>query len=160
MPVRDSVYQDYLNREWSRYFTENFAFKHLRPFEIIPLPEGGGGPQQHRAARERARAGNRHLIVRAQHNLPAEKNTLIFDIDRHRGVKQVLELMKEVESRNNNGYYRGADRPQYSNTLESYYIHTTGHGSRNWFGFKPFTYGIDRLSETRFIIKHFHEIVR
>jgi hypothetical protein len=158
--ARDAVYQDYLNRAWDRYFSERFVFKHLRPHEVIPLPESRGGPAQHRAARERAREGNLHLIARAQHGLDAEKNTLILDIDRHRGVRQVLNLMREVETRNRDGYYASRDRPAYPQTLGSYYIHTTGHGSRQWFGFKPFSYGIILVGETRYIINHFHEIVR
>lgn len=155
MAKSDSVYQDYLNRRWQNYFTDDFVFKHLRPHEYVPLPEGGSRPAQHQAARDRAKAGNLHLIARAHHDLDAAKNSLIFDIDRQHGIRQVLQLMQEVEQRNSADYYKMHPCPPWIETTQDYYVQTTGHGSRQSFARKRLKYGVGRLPSGRYVINHF-----
>jgi hypothetical protein len=146
-----SVYDDYMTKNWGRYFTENFRIKHLRPLDPIPL----GG---HMEARQRAREGNIALNQRFQRGQDTDWSSLIFDIDLSGGVpNQVLQLMKEVERRNEEKYYeRDEVRAKPIATLDAYYIHTTGHGSRQSFGRWPFFYDVVKDEGTgRYVINHF-----
>lgn len=146
-----SVYNDYMTQNWGRYFTENFRIKHLMPFHDIPL----GG---HREARQRAREGNIALNHRFQRGQNTDWSSLIFDIDPEGGVpRQVLQLMKEVERRNEEKYYeRDEVRAKPIATLDAYYIQTTGHGSRQSFVRRPFFYGVVKDESTgRYVINHF-----
>ena len=140
-----AVYDDYRNSLWRNYFTDLFRLNHLRPF--VPVPLGG-----HQEARQRARAGNLSLIVRARAGHGAAWNSVIYDFDTERRVRQVLQLMQEVEERNAKGYYQS--HPELVTTLQTYCIHTTGHGSRQELLRRPFQYGVAALNG-RYLIHHF-----
>jgi hypothetical protein len=144
------VYQDYMDHQWGRYFTENFRTKHLRPFHYIPL----GG---HQEARRRAREGNVSLGERFQRGQDTSWNSIIFDIDPSGDVpRQVLQLMKEIEKRNLDGYYDGEDVDADDVlTMGAYYIQTTGHGSRQRFVHAAFRYGVSDDGSGRFIVNHY-----
>jgi hypothetical protein len=145
------VLQDYMGQNWGRYFTENFRKKHLRPFHYIPV-------KGHKEARQRAREGNIALNQRFQREQDTDWNSLIFDIDPEaKARRQVLQLMKEVERRNEEKFYKSDEaRARPIMTLDAYYIQTTGHGSRQSFVCKPFTYGVVKDEDTgRYVINHF-----
>ena len=73
------------------------------PFHYIPL-------KGHREARQRAREGNIALNQRFQREQDAELNSLIFDIDPEGNApRQILQLMKEVEMRNDDKSYDQKD---------------------------------------------------
>jgi hypothetical protein len=147
-----SVYDDYRNKRWEGYFAPLFRMKHLRPY--IPVPLGG-----HPAARKRARLGNIGLNRRAQQGYGATVNTLIYDFDVERKVKQILLLMQEVEQRNTAGYYQDENNPHPIHTLEEYNIQTTGQGSRQQFFFGLFDYDVEELDNGRYVINHFDGVV-
>jgi hypothetical protein len=145
------VYQDYMNHQWTRYFTDDFRQKHLRPFFYIPL----GG---HKEARRGAKEGNVGLNQRFQREQDTDWNSLIFDIDPEgKAPRQVLQLMQEVESRNAERYYESDEaKTRRILTLQPYCIQTTGHGSRQAFVQEPFYYNVVKDDKAgRYVINHF-----
>ena len=147
-----STYRDYMNREWGRYFTDDFRKKHLRPFFYIPL-------RGHSEARLRAREGNIGLNQRIQRGQHTGWNSLLFDIDpQGNEPRQVLQLMEEIKRRNEEQYY---DRHNVKKngpicTTEAYYLQTTGHGSRQDFVKRRFYYDVFKDVRTgRYVVCHF-----
>ena len=142
-----SVFEDYRDRRFDRYFTSNFIAKHLS-FGAIPI----GGHQQYR---ERARAGNVGLNLRHRNGQPADVNSIIFDLDLRTNSRQVFRLMQEVEARNASNFYR--DNAGGNNSMVSgdeYYINTTATGSRQWFVKRKFRYGVIPVGG-RYVINHY-----
>jgi hypothetical protein len=143
-----SVYDDYQNGRWSRYFLANFLHNHLCP--NTPVPLGG-----HKESRQRARGGNLALNDRGGNAL----NSLIYDFDATNRVFQVLRLMQEVDKRNEDGFYEqqldAAVPVHLFRTGDAYYVQTTARGSRHDLAYDAFLYGVVADEDGRYVINHY-----